>query len=249
MRKGKVYTLDVLEFFKQISDKSVDLIVTDPPYNSNLIKWDKKDNEWQLSWLNEAYRILKPGGSFYCFFAPMNMFEVEKWFRERMTLKNIIVWHHPNLYGAGQSYGKDRYKSTWDVVFYGVKGRKAKHGKNVSSTAYKETGKGFDVMIFPQPRPLLHKGQKPLALIERFVICSSIEGDLVCDPFVGVGTTAIACQRLGRKFIVNDNNFEFTEITIKRLEVCNDLDELKRLDKELWNLKKNRQVGKIEKRK
>jgi len=175
----------------------------------------------------------------------MNMFEVEKWFRERMTLKNIIVWHHPNLYGAGQSYGKDRYKSTWDVVFYGVKGRKAKHGKNVSSTAYKETGKGFDVMIFPQPRPLLHKGQKPLALIERFVICSSMEGDLVCDPFVGVGTTAIACQRLGRKFIVNDNNFEFTEITIKRLEVCNDLDELKRLDKELWNLKKN----KIEKRK
>lgn len=232
---NKIYNMDVLEFLSSLNSESVDLIITDPPYNSKTINWDKKDDEWQIEWLNEAKKVLKPGGSFYCFFAPMNMYEIEGWFRKNLTLKNIIVWHHPNLYGSGMSYGKDRYKSTWDVVFYGVKGDKAKHGKNIASVAYQETGRGFDVMIYSQPRPLLHKGQKPLALIEKFIICSSIEGDLVVDPFVGVGTTALACKRLNRNFIVNDLDKYSVMITNKRLEACLNDKTLKQLDKELWN--------------
>lgn len=207
---------DVFEFLKEVKSESVDLVIADPPYNSK-IQWDRKDDEWQIKWLEEVKRVMKDGASLYMFFAPLNMYGVEGWIRKNLTLKNLIVWYHRNLYGSGLSYGDDRYKSTWDVVFYAVKGKKAKHGKKVSSVAYRETGKGFDVMVYPQPRPLLHKAQKPFELIRTFVLCSSNEGDLVLDPFVGSGTTAIVCKLLKRNFIGCENNKEFYKLAKKRL--------------------------------
>lgn len=237
--KVKIECQDVMDFLDSLESESVDLIVADPPYNSSM-EWDRKDNQFQLEWLERAKKVLKQGGSFYMFFAPMNMFEVEKWIRSNLTLKNLIVWYHPNLYGSGLSYGKDRYKSTWDIVFYAVKGQKAKHGKNISAVAYIETGRGFDVMIYAQPRPLLHKAQKPLGLIEKFIICSSNEGDLVCDPFVGVGTTAIACVRTKRRFIGCDNNEMFVELARQRVD---NIGDLKKFDKMIW---KNLKNGKLQ---
>lgn len=236
----KIYCQDCLEFMSQVPSDFVDLVVTDPPYNSKAVDWDNKNDIWQLKWLVEARRIMKDGASFYMFFAPLNMYHVEGWIRENLTLKNIIVWHHANLYGSGLSYGKDRYKSTWDVVFYAVKGAHAKHGKNVSSTAYIETGRGFDVMIYPQPRPLLHKAQKPLELIKKFIICSSCEGNIVVDPFVGAGTTALACRQVGRRFLCADNNQEFVDIANTRLSNINNL---KIIDKQIWVERRGRKRG------
>ena len=215
---GVLYQGDCLEVLSKLPDESVDLIVADPPYNSDTVTWDKKDVKFQLAWLNEAKRVLKEGGSFYCFFAPLNMYEIEGWFRENLNLRNILVWHHPNLYGAGLSYGSDRYKSTWDVIFYAVKGRRAKHGKKVSEEAYRFDLRGFDVMIYPQPRPLLHKAQKPLRLIAKLIYCSSQEGDVVLDPFMGSGTTAVACELLGRRWIGVELEERFCELIQKRLE-------------------------------
>lgn len=129
------------------------------------------------------------------------MFFVEKWVRENLNLRNICVWFHKNLYGANMTYGKDRYKSTWDVVFYAIKGEKVKHKNNVSQVSFRKTGRGFDVFDYPQPRPLIHKAQKPLDLIKKFIICSSDEEDVVLDPFVGSGTTLVAAKQLNRNFI------------------------------------------------
>jgi len=214
---NRVFNEDVLDFLKQIENNSVDLIVTDPPYNSSTISWDKKSNKWQLSWMEEAKRILKTGGSFYCFFAPLNMFSVVNWFSKNLSLKNVIVWYHPNLYGAGTMFGKERYKSTWDVILYGTKGPKSNCKKKVAEFSYVQYRSGFDVMNYAQPRPLLHKGQKPLQLIKRLIDCSSEEGDIVVDPFSGSGTTAIASKMLKRNYIVNDKELEFVELTKKRL--------------------------------
>ncbi len=223
-----IETKDCLEFLGEMKDDSIDLVITDPPYNSK-IEWDCKQDEWQFQWLSEVKRVMKEGASFYMFFAPMNMYGIEGWIRSNFTLKNIIVWHHANLYGAGMSYGKNRYKSTWDVVFYAVKGAKAKHGKNVATESYLKTGRGFDVMIYPQPRPLVHKAQKPLDLIKKFIICSSNEEDTVLDPFIGSGTTAIACKFLNRNFVGCDINSEFVSIANERLTATDDI-ELKTID-------------------
>lgn len=215
---NKIICNDALVVLKQIPDNSIDLVVADPPYNSKRVEWDKKNDEFQFSWLEQVQRILKPGGSLYVFFAPLNMYGVEGYIRNNFTLKNLIVWYHRNLYGANMSYGKDRYKSCWDIVFYAVKGPKAKHNKNVASCSYVQYKSGFDVMEYPQPRPLLHKAQKPLTLIERFIFCSSEENDVVLDPFAGSGVTLIASLRLNRNFIGIEIDSNYCDLIQKRLE-------------------------------
>lgn len=218
---GTLYHGDALEILKQIPDESVDLIVTDPPYNSERFSWDKKTDEWQLKWLKEAKRVLKKGGSIYVFFAPLNMYVVEGFLRKEFKLKNILVWHHPNQYGAYMSYGKDRWKSTWQAILYAVKGDRAKHGKKISEYAYIKYGKAFDVMIYPEPRPKYHPAQKPLELIIKLIDCSSEENDVVLDPFLGSGTTAVACEILGRKWIGIEIEEKYCEIAKKRIQEIN----------------------------
>ena len=220
---GVLYLGDALEVLRSLPSGSVDLVIADPPYNSKL-EWDKKNDEWQFLWLEEVKRVMKEGASLYIFFAPLNMYGVEGWIRKNLTLKNVMVWFHPNLYGAGLSYGEDRWKNSWDVIFYAVKGEKAKHGKKVAEEGYKlnSKGGGFDVMVYPQPRPLLHKAQKPLELVMKLVHCSSNERDVVLDPFLGSGTTAVACEKLRRRWIGIEIEKEFCEVAKKRLE-----DELK----------------------
>lgn len=208
---------DVMEGFAELEDESVDLIIADPPYNSK-IKWDRKDDEWQFEWLEEAKRVLKEGGSIYVFFAPLNMYGVEGWIRRNLTLKNVLVWFHPNLYGCGLRYGTDRYKLSWEVVFYAVKGERAKHGKYIAVEAYKRYGRGMDVFNIPAPIPRYRLGQKPLKLIMRFVDLSSEPGDTVLDPFFGTGTTAVACKILGRNFIGFDNDPECLKIAVERVK-------------------------------
>jgi len=216
---GVLYKGDAIEVLRSLPDGSVDLVIADPPYNSN-IEWDRKDDEWQFQWLEEVKRVMKEGASLYVFFAPLNMYGVEGWIRSNLTLKNVMVWFHPNLYSAGLSYGSDRWKSTWDVVFYAVKGARAKHGKKVAEEGYKlnPRGGGFDVLVYPQPRPLLHKAQKSLELVVKLVYCSSNEGDVVLDPFMGSGTTAVACERLRRRWIGIEIEEEFCKIARKRIE-------------------------------
>jgi len=213
-----ILNIDALEGFKLLSDECIDLIVTDPPYSSQLVSWDKKTVEWQLSWLREAKRVLKPGGYMYVFFAPMNMYQVEGWFRQEMKLKNILVWYHPNLHASYMSYGSDRWKSSWDAIFYAQKPGSKRLSKKTSEAGYL-LGGGLDVQVYPQPRPLLHKAQKPLELVEKLIAASSNEGDLVLDPFVGSGTTALACKHLRRRFIGFELDAKYIQIAYRRLNI------------------------------
>ena len=226
--ENKMIQVDSLQMMKEMEGGSVDMIFTDPPYNAQGINWDKKDDEWQFQWLEEAKRILKIGGSFYMFFAPLNMYGVEGWIRENLNLKNTMVWWHRNLYASGMSFGQDRWKSTWEIIFYAVKGDKAKHGQNIQKLAFQKFGRSFDVMDDPQPRPLLHKAQKPINLCKKIILCSTEKDDIVFDPFCGVGTICLAAKMLGRKFIGLDIEEAFVKFSNLRLE---NIQKLKMIDK------------------
>lgn len=245
LKANKIFHGDCVEVLKTLPDCSVDLVIADPPYNSPLIEWDGKNNEWQVLWLEEVKRVIKEGASLYVFFAPMNMFGVEKWIRENLVLKNIGVWNHPNLYSAGMAYGKDRFKSAWDVVFYAVKGKKTKHGNNVSSVAFSLCRRGIDVFTYPQSRPLLHRAQKPIDLVELFIKCSSNSGDVVLDPFLGAGTTALACVRTSRYYVGIELEQKFIDIARTRLD---GITTLRKTDIEIWReLKRTTGVEEINK--
>ena len=61
-----------------------------------------------------------------------------------------------------------------------------------------------------------HPTQKPLSVLNRILLASTKEGDLVLDPFNGSGTTGIACEQLGRKYIGIDKEKDYLDLTIKR---------------------------------
>jgi len=215
---GGVWSIDCREGMRQLPPDCIDLIVTDPPYSSKIAEWDYKDDKFHFEWLEEAHRVLKPSGAIYVCFAPLNSYGVEGFIRDKFTLKNKIAWWHRNLYGANLSYGKDRFKSTYEQVFYAVKGERS-YIENVNQRLYQRYGSSFDVIDIPAIlRNRLHKAQKPEALFERFVYATSNEGDVVLDPFVGVGTLPVVCIKLGRRFIGFDNEKEFVEKAEKRID-------------------------------
>ncbi|MBK7104858.1 MAG: MerR family transcriptional regulator [Ignavibacteriae bacterium] len=108
---GKLYNLDVLDFFKSIDDNSVDLIFADPPYNIKKAEWDtfqsqKQYVDWSMDWINEAHRVLKPSGTlFVCGFseiladikwAASHLFQGCKW----------LVWFYRNKANLGNDWGR-----------------------------------------------------------------------------------------------------------------------------------------------
>jgi len=213
---GVLYYGDCLDILRTLLPDSIDLVIGDPPYNSKSISWDHKDNQFQFSWLAEAKRVLKPGGSIYVFSNPSLMYDVEGFMRQEFKLQNIIAWFHANLYGAGISYGKNRYKSTWEPVFYATKGTSP---HNVQQKAYLKYGRSFDVIqIGAVLKSRLIKTQKPEKLIDRFIYCSSNEGDTILDPFLGSGTTAIVAELLKRRWIGIESEAKHCEISVKRLQ-------------------------------
>jgi site-specific DNA-methyltransferase (adenine-specific) len=110
-RWGKLYNLDVLEFFSMLPSQTVHLIFADPPYNIKKAEWDtfesqKKYIDWSLKWIKEAQRVLHPSGSLYiCGFseiladikwAASNLFKGCKW----------LVWYYRNKANLGNDWGR-----------------------------------------------------------------------------------------------------------------------------------------------
>ncbi len=109
--RGKLYNLDVLDFFSQIESASIDLIFADPPYNIKKAEWDtfssqKEYVEWSIKWIEEAYRVLSPRGSLYiCGFSEIladikwsasHLFKGCKW----------LVWFYRNKANLGKDWGR-----------------------------------------------------------------------------------------------------------------------------------------------
>lgn len=195
---------DCLEVLKSIPDSSIDLVVTDPPYLMNYKTRRRKDKTHDFCTpiygdnnallvhdaITELYRVLKANRAMYMF---CNSNKVDYFKNELETagfiVKNIIIWVK-NSHTAGDlqaAYGKQ-----YEMVFLVNKGRCKINGKRLTDVWYFNKVAG---------KKQMHQNQKPVALIERCVDKSSSCGDIVLDPFMGSGTTGVACKRLKRDFI------------------------------------------------
>lgn len=241
MRLNYIDNIDCLEGLKEVPDKSVDLIVTDPPYGTTACKWDvivPFEKLWP-----EYKRVLKPGAA--CVVFGSEPFSTllrasnlpgfkHDWIWEKEQGANFMnvkfqpykvheiisvflcdkAHYHPQM-GTGKPYTSGKGTSG-DIT------------GNVVKTQTQNTGTRYPRSILrfntDKARGSLHPTQKPLALIEYLIKTYSNPGDVVLDPFMGSGTTAVACVSTGRNYIGFELKEDYHSIATKR--IADAVDEL-----------------------
>jgi len=236
MNNSKIQILegDALELFKTIQSESVDLIVADPPYNlgkdygnNHDLKGFNEYLDFTRKWVKEAHRVLKNTGSIYVFMGVRfisYLYDILD--RElKMFFNSWITWHYTQ--GMGKIKGFSPRHD--DILFFNKTANfkfnldniriPQKYYRQRNNMAGANPGDvwQFSHIHYSSPEREKHPTQKPEALIERMVLASSDEGDLVLDPFSGSGTTLRVCQVLNRSCIGFELNPNYIEIIKRRL--------------------------------
>lgn len=219
MKLNTIYNEECIEGMKRITDGSVDLIVTDPPYLMNYkTGWRKSEHKFStviagdnnpeliISYIDECYRIMKDDSAMYMFCNANKVDFFKRELEKKFKLKNIIVWVKNN-HTAGDlaaAFGKKH-----EFIILVNKGRKKFNGKRIS-----------DVWEFDKVAggKQFHQNQKPTDLIELCIKKHSNEGDVVFDGFMGSGTTAIACLNTNRNYIGFELDKEYYDKSIERIK-------------------------------
>jgi DNA modification methylase len=214
MEKNIIHHGDCLEGIKLLPDQSIDCIVTDPPYNINLvpqrrntlsIENDNMDTVSFEKWLTEIAqnleRVLKKDSFLITFCGWPTIPSFRKVFDSYFTLKSMPIWVK-NIWGIGY-YTRPQYEP---MLLY-MKGKPGILENPIS-----------DVMRFDRIQAPIHSCEKPIKLIRHIVKAFSKEKDIICDPFIGSGTTALACKQLGRDYIGFEINKSYISIAQKRLQ-------------------------------
>ena len=216
----KLYNDDCLNVLKDIEDNSIDLVVTDPPYevitggrnggvkgkpsgilteNKQLMKSIPKADLW----LSECFRVMKDGTHIYIMTNTLNLTNYLNIINDvGFKLHNLLVWNKNN------TTPNRWYMKNCEYVIFARKGF-AKPINNPSS----QTVHNFDNIIGNKKHPT----EKPVDLMKLYVENSSQVGDTVLDPFMGVGSTGVACKELNRNFIGVELDDNYFDIATKRI--------------------------------
>ncbi|MCW7490935.1 DNA-methyltransferase [Leptospira meyeri] len=225
---------NALDLFKNINDESIDLIISDPPYNLGKNYGNNFDNishdeylEFTRKWLTEAKRVLKKNGSIYVFMGVRFISYLYQIMEREIGLEfnSWITWHYTQGMGKTKGYSPRHddilfFTKSTDFIFNLDEVRvpqKYYRQRNNMRGANPGDVWQFSHVHYSNPNRQDHPTQKPEGLIERMILASSLSGLTVLDPFSGSGTTARVCQQLDRKFIGFEINPEYIEQTKNRL--------------------------------
>ncbi|WP_299510047.1 site-specific DNA-methyltransferase [uncultured Rummeliibacillus sp.] len=232
---------DSLEILSSLPDESIDVVFADPPYflsndgitcsggkmvSVNKGSWDKKNSfediyQFNLAWLIEARRILKPNGTLWVSGTLHNIYTVG-FILQKLNYKilNNITWQKTN---PPPNLACRTFTHSTETIIWAKKSEKAKHYFNYDLMKSWNSGKQMkDVWTTSITKKSeksfgKHPTQKPLELLERIILSSTHEGDVVLDPFNGSGTTGVACYEYNRNYIGIDINSTYLDITIDRI--------------------------------
>jgi DNA modification methylase len=190
---NKIYCGDCLDLMREMPDKSVDLVLTDPPYGINGFgdRIDKtfKINEWdhkpEKEYFNELFRVSRNQIIF-----GWNYFDLP-------PTPCFLIWDKEQP----ENFSFAMCEAAW--------------------TSFKSPAQMFHYRAVGHGIVKEHPTQKPLPLMMWCLEKYSKEGMTVLDPFMGSGTTCVACKKLGRNFIGIEKEPAYVEIALKRLEKVN----------------------------
>ena len=232
---------DALTLLKKIPNKSIDMIFADPPYflsgegiscsGGKMVSvkkgdWDEKidickKHKFNKKWIKLCYDILKDDGTIWISGTMHNIYSIGMALEEEgFKIINNITWRKLN---PPPNISCRAFVHSTETILWAKKDiKKAKHKFNYNLMKQLNGGKQMkDVWETSLTKPSekkcgKHPTQKPIELLERIILSSTDEGDLILDPFNGSGTTGIVAKKLNRNYIGIDKEKEYLDLTIKR---------------------------------
>lgn len=239
-----VHLGDCLSYMRGLPTDSVDMVFADPPFNLNKNYASYKDNlplhqylDWTYQWLEESIRVLKPTGSIFVYNIPKLLTFTAAKLNELAIFRHWIAWN-----SGGRPLGKTLqpahygillYSKTKDMKFYDVR---APHKRcRVCKEFHTDYG-GKEHLRHPfgylvsdvwddlhrirhrKRRIENHPCQLPVPLLERMILMTTDENDVILDPFCGSGTAAVAAMQLGRRYLGVDIDPQYFAATHEKLQ-------------------------------
>jgi site-specific DNA-methyltransferase (adenine-specific) len=239
---------DFLTDAVNLPDGSIDLILADPPYglgkdygNDSDMRSGEDFLAWTRSWLELAIPKLKPSGSLYIFCTWQYAPEIFCFLKTHLTMVNEIIWDRrvPSMGGTTRRFtsvhdnigffavSKDYYfdldpvRIPYDAVTKKARSRKLFEGSKWLELGYNPKDVWSVSRLHRQHAERVdHPTQKPLEIVERMVLASCPPGGRVLDPFMGSGTTAVACARQRREFVGYEINESYCAIARERVSAA-----------------------------
>ena len=233
-KRIKILYGDCAKVLKKIGAESVDLIVTDPPYNLSKDYGNNGDNlhhddymAFSRKWLNEAKRVLKPTGTIYVFMGVRYISYIYMILEQELGFhfNSWITWSYTQ--GIGKTKG---FSPRHDDILMFTKSNEFKFNLDsvrVPQKYYRDINNmrganpgnvwEFSHIHYCQANRQNHPTQKPEALFERMILASSDENDIVLDPFSGSGTSLRVCQQTNRNGIGIEMNKDYVNMTKERI--------------------------------
>jgi len=228
---------DCLIKLKEIPDNSVDLVVTSPPYNKKGLSGESKvsnhvwkkfninyneygDNMnedeyqiWMVDILNELYRVIKPTGSVFFNHKPRrynNNVILPSTFIEKSNLNiyQLIIWNRK----SSPNIRKDVLLPNTEHVYWLSKDKPSTYKENLPKIYNTEV---WDITVGRQKE---HPAPFPTQLVENCINLTTLETDIVLDPFMGSGTTAEVCVYMNRNFVGIEMDEKYMNISKDRIE-------------------------------
>ena len=243
---NRIINGESLEILKKIPSKTFDLVFADPPYNMQIgeklkrpdnskvdgvnDKWDqflnfKHYDEFSKEWLKECKRILKDNGSMWVIGTYHNIFRLGYHIQNlNYWILNDVIWRKnnpmPNFKGT-------RFTNAHETLIWASKSKKSKYTFNYQSLKClnDDLQMRSDWMLpicngkerLKKNGKKIHSTQKPEALLHRIILATTNKGDLICDPFIGTGTSAVVAKKLGRNFFGIEKDKKYFSAANKRI--------------------------------
>ena len=223
--KNKIIHADSMDILKQLPDKCIDLILTDPPYELNLhggvgmgafcerkliktkhIDFMAHGFDYD-TYFNEFIRICKKV-NLYIFCSNQQISKIMSWFELKGYLVNLLTWYKTNAVPLVNK----KYHSNAEYIIC-----VRESGATFNNLSVAESTKVFS-FPYPTDKDRFHPSQKPLQLFKILIKRKSNKDDLVLDCFSGSGTTAIACHNLKRNFICIEKDEAFYKASVERFK-------------------------------
>lgn len=209
--QANIKNVDYRKILKEINPLTIDLLITDPPYMTEIPDIDTFTNEW----VDKVLSTVKDTGQAYIFtgayFEELRAYISKLSTGEGLRFKpQVLVWEYRNTIGPAP---KTHYKQNWQAIFY----LRGKDAPDINTDRLTEL---FTVQQFNAPdarhETRYHLFEKPIELAKQLIRHSTKEGDKIFDPFAGTGTFLLAAAELGRENIGSEIDQEMIKIAEKR---------------------------------